>query len=432
MTVSAGPEAPAERTRVAVGRPLRLALLSGRADASRGALARIALAAGAEPVAVVPTTDARSFVEIAQAFRDAAPHTVIVHGDAKDAARLAELLEALRLGCGAQRPAPRIVALADDRVFETLRPPARPFVFERAADPGSIVRALRDQRRSEAEGVVLRDELVEDAARSLAASTAVDALVVDVSERTTSLVLARADGRLDAAHLVPLGLGAAADRVVAHAGLDRVRRWLPWAIDAPALLERVFNRARWPDAVPATEAAVLLEMALAREAIAHALRDARQAGLDVAAMRAAASILVAGRAASFPRPGQSLLVVVDGLEPSGVSTVFREPDDGGAERVAMVVSFSPRRAATLRFTRAVGRSEELVARGSFVIVPLTGAIGVAAKGAPVRGHGHAGALGVLVDARGRPLSLPERDGERIPAVSRWHSAVRALTTAAPS
>src|SRR6059036_3476069 len=67
---------------------------------------------------------------------------------------------------------------------------------------------------------------------------------VDVTERSTSLVLARPDGRVEAAHLVPLGLGMGADHVVVRASLDNVRRWLPWPIDAPALLERVFNRSR--------------------------------------------------------------------------------------------------------------------------------------------------------------------------------------------
>jgi hypothetical protein len=256
------------------------------------------------------------------------------------------------------------------------------------------------------------------------------ALAVDVSERSTSLVLARPDGHVEAAHLVPLGMGEGADHVVARAGLDNVRRWLPWAIDPPALLERVFNRSRLPSAPSLSEAAVLLEMALAREAIAHALRDAADAGLDVGAMRSAPAILITGRAASFPRSAQSLLVLVDGLEPTAVSTVFREPDEGRAERIAMIVAVLSKRSAKLRLVRALSRSTAKVDPGSFGFVPMEGDVDVAVSGAGVRGHGRTGALGVLVDARGRPLALPERDGERIPAVSRWHSAVGA--TAVPA
>src|SRR5436190_15607670 len=178
-----------------------------------------------------------------------------------------------------------------------------------------MVESLRHLRRAGNGEVVLRDALIEDGARSLATTNATKALAVDVTERSTSLVLADPEGRIEAAHLVPLGLGMGADHVVARASLDNVRRWLPWPIDAPALLERMFNRGRRPQGPASAEATVLLEMALAREAIAHALRDTAEAGLDVDAMRAAPSILITGRAASFPKSGQSLLVLVDGLEP---------------------------------------------------------------------------------------------------------------------
>jgi hypothetical protein len=435
MTVSTGTEArgvgapvgvgvPVEETRVALGRSLRVALLHGREEASRRAVAQLALASGAEIVARVRATDPRSFVEAAQALRDARPDVVVVQGGAKDEGALAELLEALRLGCGAQRPMPRIFALVDTGVAQALRLRADPFEFQHFAAASEMVEALRGLRRDGNEHIVLRDALIEDGARALATTNGTPALAVDVTERSTSLVLARPDGRVEAAHLVPLGLGMGADHVVVRASLDNVRRWLPWPIDAPALLERVFNRPRAGD--PTTEAAVLLEMALAREAIAHALRDVADAGLDVAAMRSAPAMLITGRVASLPKPGQSLLVLVDGLEPSAVSTVFREPDEGHAERIGMVVSVITRRSAKIRITRASGRSVAQVAPGSFGLVAIGADVDVALNGAGVRGHGRSGELGVLIDARGRPLSVPERDGERIPTVTRWHAALQAI------
>ena len=426
MTVSTGTEVPVEQTRVALGRPLRVALVHGREEASRLAVVHLAVASGAEIVARVRATDPRSFVEAAQALRDAKPDVVVIHGGAKDEGALAELLEALRLGCGAQRPMPRIFGLVDTGVAHALRMRASPFEFERFAASSEMVESLRDLRRAGDGDVVLRDALIEDGARSLATTNATKALAVDVTERSTSLVLAQPDGRIEAAHLVPLGLGMGADHVVARASLDNVRRWLPWPIDAPALLERVFNRARLPDVPATTEAAVLLEMALAREAIAHALRNAAEAGFDVAAMRSAPSILITGRVASFPKAGQSLLVLVDGLEPSAVSTVFREPDEGRAERIGMVVSVTTRGSAKIRIVRASGRSVARVVPGSFGFAATGADVEVAVNGKGVRGHGRSGNLGVLIDARGRPLVLPERDAERIPAVTRWHAALHAI------
>jgi hypothetical protein len=426
MTVSTGTKSPVEQTTVTLGRSLRVALLHGRDEASRRAVAQLALASGTEIVARVRATDPRSFVEAAQALRNAKPDVVVIHGGAKDQAALAELLEALRLGCAAQRPAPRIFALVNDGVAQALRPRADPFQFETFATGIEMVEALRDLRRAGNESTELRDALIEDAARALAATNRTAALAVDVTERSTSLVLVRADGRLEAAHLVPLGLGMGADHVVVRASLDNVRRWLPWPIDAPALLERVFSRPRRPGDLPTTEA-VLLEMALAREAIAHALRDVADAGHDVSAMRSAPAILVTGRVASLPKPGQSLLVLVDGLEPTAVTTVFREPDDGGAERIGMVVPVTTRKSAKIRLVRASGRSTARVEPRSFGLVQIGDDVDVAVNGAGIRGQGRSGELGVLIDARGRPLSLPERDGERIPAVARWHAALDAAT-----
>ncbi|HEY8825732.1 MAG TPA: hypothetical protein VIP07_12725 [Candidatus Limnocylindria bacterium] len=425
MTVSTGIETPVEETRVALGRPLRVALVYGREEASRRAVVHLALASGAEIVARIRATDPRSFVEAAQALRDAKPDVVVIQGGPKEETALAELLEALRLGCGAQRPMPRVFGLVDTRVAHDLRMRASPFEFERFGTGAEMVQSLRDLRAGSGDAI-LRDALIEDGARALATTNATTALAVDVTERSTSLVLARPDGRIEAAHFVPLGLGMGADHAVVRASLDNVRRWLPWPIDAPALLERVFNRTRRSLSEAASEAAVLLDMALAREAIAHALRDAADAGLDVAAMRSAPSILITGEPASLPNAGQSLLVLVDGLEPNAVSTVFREPDEGRAERIGMVVSVTTRKSAKIKIVRATGRSVARVVPGSFGPVQIGADVEIAVSGAGVRGHGRSGELGVLIDARGRPLLLPERDAERIPTVTRWHAALQAI------
>jgi hypothetical protein len=418
--------APVEQRRLGLGQSLRVALLYGREESSRRAVGQLALASGAEVVARVRATDPRSFVEAAQALRDARPDVVVIQGGAKDQDALAEVLEALRLGCGAQQPMPSIFGLIDTGVADALRLHADPFEFERFATGSELVDALREVRRAENDEIELRDTVIEDGARALATTNGTIALAVDVTERSTSLVLARPDGRVEAAHFVPLGLGMGADHVVVRASLDNVRRWLPWPIDAPALLERVFNRPRGPEDVATTEAAVLLEMALAREAIAHALRDAADAGLDVAAMRSAPAILITGRVASLPKSGQSLLVLVDGLESSAVATVFREPDEGGAERIGMVVPVTIRKSAKIRIVRASGRSTARIEPGTFGLVVIGEDVDIAVNGAGIRGHGRSGELGVLIDARGRPLSLPERDAERIPAVARWHTALRAI------
>jgi hypothetical protein len=426
VTISTAPEAPVE-VRLATESPLKVAIFFGRDVRGRVIATRAALGSGVEIVEIVGSDDPRSFAELAQALRDAAPDVVLAVAEkARDADGIRESLEALRFGCAAQRPLPRVIALAEPKLAERMRPAAGPFSFENLPDVPLLIASLRSQRRRDDATTTLRDEVLEDAARSLAASAASDALVVDVSEAMTSCVLARADGSVEAVHAMGVGIGVAADRVVARAGIDRVRRWLPWPMDAPALLERVFNRARWPGALPASEVALAIEMALAREAIALALREASAGGFSVAAMRAAPNVLVTGRAASFPRAAQTLVVAIDGLEPMGVTSLWREPDEGHAERVALVASVMTRRSATLRLTHAGGREEQRVSRGAVAVAPLRGTVQI---GGAVRGAGDAGALGVVIDARGRPLALPHRDAERLPALGRWNAALGVLSRA---
>jgi len=428
VTVSTGPVAsvePAREVRVGPGVPVRVVLLHARDPRAREATRRVALAAAGDVGGAIAADDARSFADLAQELRDARPDVAIARPGPSSRDDLAALAEALRFGCASQRPPPRLFVLGDARAAVPIAAAASPLATAAFATETALVAALRALRRRDDDGLRLRDEESEAAARNIAALANADTLVVLVDGATTSCVLARPGGAVDAAHAFALGIGAGADRVVAGGGLDRVRRWLPWPIDTPALLERVFNRARWPDAVPAAPAAVALEMALAREAIAHTLRDAGAAGLDVAAMRRARVIALGGRLASFPRAAQALLVAVDAIEPSAFSTVIRERA-GTYETVAAVAPLWPGRSATLHLRHPGGDRDERVSRGAFFLSPVRGRVELTADGAALRGTAEAGALGMLVDARGRPLALPPRDAERLPTLVRWHAAVAAL------
>ncbi|MEK7863026.1 MAG: hypothetical protein AAB295_07160, partial [Chloroflexota bacterium] len=240
-----------------------------------------------------------------------------------------------------------------------------------------------------------------------------------------------------------VGVGANADRVVKGGGLDRVRRWMPRAVDGPALLERVFNRARWPDAVAASPSTLALEMALARECLRRLVAEATRAELSLGAVRSAPLIVCTGDLARFPRSAQTVLVVIDALGPETTQVVARELPDAliaaGAIAsrsaadvmaatlpLAIVATLWPRRSATVRVSDASGAVEQRVARGAFLLVPTTGAVELSVEGAADAVTAADLALGVVIDARGRPLELPPRDTERLPAVGRWATALDAF------
>lgn len=442
-----GPRADAADLRVTMGEPLRLAILVGREPANVAAAHAVALGANADLVLTLTTAGSGNVIDRATALRQARPNAVLVVADKGDTGGMIELIEALRLCCAGGDEAPLVLIAADDKARTRiggaaggLRTEAIPRPTTRSAREAIITR-LRALRRGGGD-IILRDEAIEAAARSLTLATGRAALVLDVSGASTSLALAQPNGSLTAAHS-RLGVGSGADRVVARSGLDRVRRWMPRPIDAPALLERVFNRARWPDAVPPSVLTLALEMSLAREALAHLLRDAERAGVDMAALASARWIVATGQLADFPRAAQTALVVIDALLPEGTKLISRERQDalvgagaiatrsatdvaGLTEDLALVTTLSPKRATSLTVTDDTGTVEEKIARGAFFLMPTSGAVQLAFSASTARETAGPLALGVIVDARGRPLDLPQRDAERLPTIARWYSAVACL------
>jgi hypothetical protein len=382
--------------------------------------------------------------------------------DRREAGDVVDLLEALRLGCAERSPAPRVVVAGEPHAALRLKAAAVGFAVELLPDPrradglGAFAHRGREFRRGTDDDVVLRDEALEELAR-LVAARGTDTLVVDVAGGSTSLVRASAGGAVTAAHIAPLGSGVAGDRTVGRAGLDGVRRWIPWAIDAPTLLERVFNRARWPDAIAAEASALALEIALAHEAVSHTLADALSAGI-AEPLRGAPLTIVTGAAAAFTRGAHTALVVIDGLASPMPTTLHRDADDAlvalgalaarvrvnGGDPAALVADELARRLVPLAFVvpavpgrksrlrvNGVEFSEEALIPGAFFSVPHRGAANVEVTGTGLKVRGVAGDLGIIVDARGRPLLLPPRDAERIPTLVRWFAALD-LAAAGPA
>lgn len=439
---------------VGPGGRVRVVVLGAPDGTIETAARRAFLAAGADLALWLRSNDGSTFAERAGVLRRARPDLVVVlGGDPRHAAAVLGLCESLRAGCAEQTPVPRAVVTGDARTTSRLHGALAAFGVEvlpdvrRVEGQAALVGRVREFRKGTRAGLVLRDEALEALARALARIAGAPSLVADVAGATTSLVGATAEGVVSAAHLSGIGVGSGADSVVGRGGLDAVRRWIPRPIDAPGLLERVFNRARWPDGIAADGLALSLEIALAHEALAHAFGDAAAAGLPVAQLRSAPVICVTGRAADLPRPAQSLLVAVDAVQPTALCSVLRDEADAlvaigaiaaaglaprGVDRaigthhrpLALVAPFE--RSAILRIVSGGVRRDETVERGSFRIIAAEGTVELVAKGTPLRGRGVAGPLGLVLDARGRPLELPLRDAERIPALAAWFASVGAL------
>jgi hypothetical protein len=147
-----------------------------------------------------------------------------------------------------------------------------------------------------------------------------------------------------------------------------------------------------------------------------------------------------------------VVVAIDSLELLEPASVGRDDDDvivavaaaalkagatgalapAIAERavaLAAVVPVALRRRSVVRILAGSEVRDQKVEPGALFVVPVSGEVDVAASGvAPARLA--AGAIGVVVDARRRPLALPIRDAERVPTVAGWYRAVGALGSAA--
>ncbi|MGH2490395.1 MAG: hypothetical protein ACRDF9_02700, partial [Candidatus Limnocylindria bacterium] len=212
--------------RVIPGDVVRVAALLGRDPKLAPAIAFGALAGGASLVALVGTHDGRTFVERAELLRDAQPDLIVALApERRDVDGLTELAEALRFGCAHQHPLPHILVSADERVRGRIAASCPANTIEALPDVRTVagrealVARLRAVRRRAQGDVVLRDEALESAARAMSASANADVVVLDVTGGATSVIHARPDGVVLGIH-ERLGVGAAADRVVARAGLD--------------------------------------------------------------------------------------------------------------------------------------------------------------------------------------------------------------------
>lgn len=291
-------------------------------------------------------------------------------------------------------------------------------------------------------------------------------LGVDVGASATTLAVSH-KGELELNVFTQLGLGRDLPKILNHTGLADIQRWLLQDVSEDALRNYLHMKARYPATVPATIQDLEIEQALARQAMACAARIALAARLksDSAkngilpgfdAIVASGSVL-----AQAPTLAQATMMLLDGLQPTGVATLVLDqnqiiPALGAAAALnplmvvqvlesssflhlgTVICPISHMRPGSpvlrIKMTLENGSESSLeVKQGGLHVLPL--ALGETARlqiqplhradvgmGAPGRGGGLkviGGALGVIVDARGRPLILPQEFNRRQELMKKW-------------
>ncbi len=302
-------------------------------------------------------------------------------------------------------------------------------------------------------------------------------LGVDVGSANTSLAAAW-NGRLRLSVRTDLGLGHSAaallQRADAGAALEWMANWVPGEISADALGAFILNKSLYPHTVPVEQDDLYLEHALARHMIRAALRRARPNWPEDAPgprpdMMPWFSLILGGGAVlgQAPQPGLAALLLLDGLQPSGVTRLILDPYHlapalGAAARVNPVavaqiydsgafLDLGPAVSITGRgpMTRAgdlicqvklavEGGTETIVdlRAGALEVLPLapdqTGKLTLRPRPGFNAGFGagrgrsltlKGGLVGIILDGRGRPITFPRPAEKRYEAVRQWHAAL---------
>ncbi len=265
-----------------------------------------------------------------------------------------------------------------------------------------------------------------------------------------------------------LGLGASLPGLLRDVSIDEVTRWLPDEMPDRQVQDYIFNKSLHPGTIPVELDELQLEYALARVIIQAALSHARDSwpanrGGRAVFLPPMEPIIASGGAFSgAPHPGYIAMALLDAIQPTGITTLVVDsqnvaPALGAAASVLPMVMIqvlgsgtfislgtvvSPigqgrvgRPALSLRLDlENGGRSVEGEVRlGQLAVIPFeqgekgrltvqpergfdVGFGGPGRAGAvPVAG----GAIGLIIDARGRPLQLPKQPEERRELNRKW-------------
>lgn len=293
------------------------------------------------------------------------------------------------------------------------------------------------------------------------------ALGVDVGASATTIAAAF-NGQLYLTIRSDIGSAFGGARLLQEVGREAVARWLPFELDPGELDAFVINKELRPLSIPPDSHELLIEQALAREAIRATLKIARpgwaRSGGRGDTLPPVEPIIGSGAVlARASRPGQAALMLLDALEPIGVTQLLLDvyglmPALGAAAVASPLsaVQTIENKGLFLLGTVVVptgraqagetvlgvkvsydsgGEIEVEVAAGTLEILPLPAGQsamlelhprrgvdigrGAGRGGRPIKVQG--GAVGLIIDARGRPLlnALPVDGDERLQRVQQW-------------
>jgi hypothetical protein len=287
-------------------------------------------------------------------------------------------------------------------------------------------------------------------------------LGVDVGASQTTIAAAKA-GELTL-NVFPFGAGNGMPALLNDGGANQILQWLPMHSTENVIRDYLWHKSLYPASVPVTTETLAIEQAAVRIALQQALSKTleRSPGLGKAFEPVLASGAVFSMAASYV---QALLMLLDGIQPLGVTTLILDQnaltaslgaiaeinpilpvqllESGSFLNLATVISpisrakyGTPILQATLEYEEGNEARIEVL-QGSITTLPLR-------QGQVARIHLQAlrpleidprgkrnpgsfkivgGICGVVIDARGRPVKLPVDAPRRRDLIKKWTMAL---------
>ena len=320
--------------------------------------------------------------------------------------------------------------------------------------------------------------------QTIADKDGINVVGVDIGGATTD-VFSVFEGVFNRTVSANLGMSYSISNVLAEAGLDSIMRWVPFDMDERDLHNRIKNKMIRPTTIPHMLDELKVEQAIAREALRLAFEQHKQLAVGLRGVRqertiaeafdqtaAGGSLIDMGKLALLvgsggvlshaPRRSQSAMMLIDAFLPEGVTrlavdSIFMMPhlgvlasiDEQAATDVfekdclihlgtciaATGTSKPGRPCLSYRITPRDGEPIEgelpfgelvchplgIDAVAQVQITPARGFDVGAGRGQELDTTVHGGVTGLIIDARGRPLAVPETD--RITQVAQWAKAL---------
>jgi uncharacterized protein (TIGR01319 family) len=291
-----------------------------------------------------------------------------------------------------------------------------------------------------------------------------------------------------------LGMSYSISNVFAESGIANVLRWVHFEMDERELRNRVKNKMIRPTTIPQSREALIFEQAVAREALRLAYIQHKEFATTLKGVQQQRTVgdtfsqeisgqtivdnmkldlLVAsgGVLSHAPRMNQTAMLLIDAFEPEGVTrlakdSIFMMPHLGVLAEVHPQAAVEVFERDCLIYLGTVVAAKGLgkpgkpcfsysiegsslseageMSFGDLKVLPLAREETVKLALEPARGFDlgagpgrrvertvHGGTVGLVLDARGRPLQLPESRDECRRTIARWVEALELYPEAEP-